>query len=111
MAVLRLIVDLEVTNPPGGAFPFATRREFAESAGFEYDQASGGGAVALPITQIGSPTALALTVDKAVTVALGNITLAAGGLVLVIGGAPATNPPTVTNASGSSAKVRGIVLG
>ena len=91
--------------------PLSIRREFAEIAGFEKEQASGGGAEAIPTSHIGTPQVLIVQADKAVTVALGNITLSAGGFIIVVDGAPATNPPTVTNASGSTAKVRGVVLG
>lgn len=111
MAVLRLAVNAEVVNVSIPEFPFVVRRDYGEAAGFEYDQADGSGPVAIPTSQIGTLKTLALTVDKAVTVSLGDIVLEPGGLVLIYGGVPATSPPTVDNASGDTAKIRGVALG
>lgn len=111
MAVLRLNLNAAVVNALVPDFPFVARREYVEVQGFEYEQATGGGAVVIPTGNIAALSALLLQADKAVTVALGNITLSPGGLILVFDGTPATSPPTVTNASGSTAKIRGVGFG
>ena len=111
MAIFRLTANAEVINALVPNFPFVGRREYVEVQGFEYEQATGGGAVAIPTSQIGTISALLLQPDKQVTVALGNIVLSPGGLILIFDGTPATNPPTVTNASGSTAKIRGVAFG
>ena len=111
MPVLHLKIDPEVVDEPVPNLPFAVRREFVTMQSFDVQRATGGGAVALPTTGITTLQALVLQSDKAVTVAMGNISLEAGGMIVVYGGTPATSPPTVTNASGSTATVRGIALG
>jgi hypothetical protein len=111
VAILTLKVNAEVVNALVPNFPFVGRREYAEIMGFEYAQATGGGAVAIPTASIASLQALLLQADQEVTVALGNIVLSPGGLILVFDGIPATNPPTVTNASGSTTLVRGVGFG
>lgn len=111
MAILRVTTNAEVVNALVPNFPFVGRREFTEIIGFEYQQVTGGGAVAIPTSNIATLQALILQTDKAVTIAMGNIVLSPGGLILVFDGTPATSPPTVTNASGSTALIRGIGCG
>lgn len=111
MPALRLTVNAKVIDALVPDIPFTGRREFVEVQGFEYTQASGGGAAAIPTSAIGTIQALVLQADKAVTVALGNITLQPGGIVVIYNGTPATNPPTVNNASGSTAAIRGVAFG
>ena len=71
----------------------------AQSQLTNFTQVSGGGAVALPMGQVGTPTFFLLTTDQTQTLALGNITLNPGSLILFINATPATE--TLTNASGS----------
>jgi hypothetical protein len=91
--------------------PFVGRREFVKVHGFEDTQADGTTDVAIATANIDTPQALVIQADKAVTVKLGAITLEPGGIIVVYGGTPATNPPTVSNASGETATIRGVVLG
>jgi hypothetical protein len=111
VAILTLKVYADIVNALVPNFPFVGRREYAEIIGFEYAQSTGGGAVAIPTASIAAMQALFLQADQEITVALGNIVLSPGGLILVFDGAPATNPPTVTNASGATALVRGVGFG
>lgn len=90
--------------------PFSARREFAEIQGFGFQLASGGGAQALP-TALLATQALVLQSDRQVTVKLGDIVLNPGGIIVVYNGTVATDPPTVTNASGLTANIRGVALG
>ncbi len=111
MPIVRLSVETDLSDSLVPDLPLSIRREFAEVAGFENAQASGGGAQAIPTSHIATPKVLVVQCDKTVTVVLGAITLSPGGFIVIVDGAPATNPPTVDNASGSTAKVRGVVLG
>lgn len=111
MAVLRLNGSVQVINSPVPEFPLAVRREFAEAVSFEYSKATGGLPTDLPIGEITTPQAIVVSTDTAVDVDLGTVTLEAGGFIVIYAGVPGTNPPTVDNTSGSSAKIRGIALG
>lgn len=105
---VRVIVDADGPTPELGQ---TARQTFNNQEAFDYQQVTGGGAIAIPITKIATPQALVLTADQAVTVALGNIVLGAGGFIVIVNGAPSTNPPTVNNASGATTEVRGLALG
>lgn len=105
---VRVIVD---SDSPLPELPLTVRQTFSNQEAFDYQQVSGGGAVAIPITKIATPQAIVLTADQTVTVALGSITLGAGGFIVIVNGTPSTNPPTVTNASGNTTEVRGLGLG
>lgn len=111
MPSLRLQVDAQMIDALVPDIPFAARQEFVQVRGFEYPQDTGGGAIAIPTSTVTTIQALLLQTDKEVTVALGNITLQPGGLIVIFNAVPATSPPTVTNASGSTAKIRGAVFG
>lgn len=111
MPIVRLIVETDFPDSLIQSLPFSVRREYSEIAGFEKEQVTGGGAIAIPTSHIGTPGVTVISSDTVVTVALGNITLSAGGFIIVVDGVPATNPPTVDNAGGSTAKIRGVVAG
>jgi len=111
MPSLRLRVDADVTDEFIPDFPFNARREFVETQGFDYQQPSDNTATAIPTSKITTMQAMILQSDKLVTVAMGNITMNPGGLIVLYNCTPATNPPTVNNNSGSTAKVRGVAFG
>jgi len=110
MPIVRLNVETDLPDSLVPDLPLSIRREFAEIAGFEKEQATGT-TEAIPSSHIATPKVIIVQADKAVTVTTGTIALDAGGFIIIVGGTPATNPPTVNNASGSTAKVRGVVLG
>lgn len=111
MPVVRLNVETDLPDSLIADLPLSYRREFAEIAGFEKEQTTGGGASAIPTSHIATPRFVVVQADQAVTVAVGTIALSAGGFIIIVDGTPATNPPTVDNASGFTAKVRGVVAG
>lgn len=99
--------------------PFVRRREFDQLCAVAYTQASGGGYVAAPITNVTTIEALILSVDQPVTVRLAGQTdagtqVSAGGILVFFptsidnsGG----DGVKVNNASGSTVHVRGVALG
>ncbi len=107
-AIVRASLEAPETFVPN--LPLTLRREFAEVDGFEV-QVANGATDPLPSAHIATPRVVIMQSDKAVTVTMGTIALQPGGFILVVDGAPATNPPTVNNASGSTATIRGAVLG
>ncbi len=90
--------------------PFVGRREFVKMHGSE-ETVADSDTLSLPIGSIATPQAVIVQADKEVTVNLGAITLAPGGIIAIYSGTPATVPPTVDNASGETATVRYVVFG
>lgn len=113
MPTIRAVVVLEVDGVAVPGFPISRRITVNEVQGFDYVKATGGGAVALPVDQIGAAiNAIAVRPDAQVTLAFGQIKVNAGGLILVIDGDLGTGAnATVTNASGGNAQVRGVGAG
>lgn len=111
MPALRLSVNAKVINALVPDLPFVGRREFVEVQGFEVTQADGVANEPVPTASIDTPQALILQSDTAITVDLGAVALEAGGIIVIYGGTPSTNPPTVTNDSGDTAAIRGVVFG
>ena len=111
MPALRLTVNAKVIDALVPDLPFQGRREFVEIQGFEYTQADGTSDVAIPSSSIATPQALVIQADKAITVDLGEVELEAGGIIVIYSGTPSTNPPTVSNDSGDTAAIRGVVFG
>lgn len=107
-AVVRASLEAPESFVPN--LPLSLRREFPEIDGFEVVVANGA-TDPLPSAHVATPRVVILQSDKAVTVTLGTIALQPGGFIIVCDGTPATNPPTVNNASGSAATIRGAVLG
>jgi hypothetical protein len=107
-ARIRATLDIEESIvPPLG---LSLRREFAEVDAFEV-QIADAATDPLPSAHITTPRAVIVQTDVEVTVTLGAITLQPGGYIIIADGTPATNPPTVNNASGGTATIRGAVLG
>lgn len=92
-----------------GLAPTVRRLTCAQSQAFDAVLATGGGATALPIGQVGTVSLLLVHVDQPEVLALGNVTLAAGGLVLLWNATPATE--TIQNDSGSDAHNIGLAGG
>lgn len=111
MPALNLTVNAKLVDALVPDVPFSGRREYVEGNGFEYTQATGGGPAVLPVPNLSSINALIIQTDKQVTVAMGSIVLNPGGIIVVFDGTPATTPPTIDNASGSTARIRGVALG
>lgn len=109
MPVLRAVVVLELDGVPLPGFPSVRRISLSEGQAFDYVKATGGGATALPVGEIGvALSALIVRPDQQVTLALGQIVLKAGGLLLIVDADLGTGAQaTITNASGSSAQVKG----
>ena len=92
-----------------GYDPLVRRLTVDQSQSFDELLASGGGAVALPIAQVGTVTLLLLTGDQVQTYTPGAITLNAGGVIVLFNATGATE--TLANASGAIANNKGIAGG
>ena len=106
----KLTLALEKNGTPvPGYDPLVRRLTVDQSQSFDELLASGGGAVALPIGQVGTVSLLILTGDQLQTYTSGAITLNAGGLILLFNATGATE--TLTNASGTTANNKGLAGG
>jgi hypothetical protein len=89
--------------------PCIRRLTVDQSQSFDDLLATGSGDVTLPLTAVTLVSFLALTVDQIEIYKPGDITLAAGGLVLIFNGS--CTGGTINNASGASATNRGLAGG
>ena len=106
----KLILTVEKNGAPVPGYDSLIRRlTVDQSQSFDELLASGGGAVALPISQVGTVTLLVLTGDQIQTYAPGAITLNAGGVIVLFNATGATE--TLTNASGTTANNKGLAGG
>ena len=96
-------------RPLSGYDPLIRRLTVDQSQSFDELLASGGGAIALPIGQVGTVSILILTGDQIQTYTPGAVTLNAGGLIVLFNATGATE--TLTNASGVTANNKGIAGG
>jgi hypothetical protein len=93
----------------GGYAPLVRRLTVDQSQAFDELLASGGGDVALPVSQVSTISVLLVQGDQAQTLKLGNISLGAGGLVLLWNATNTTE--TIANASGTQARNSGLAGG
>ena len=106
----KLILTLEKNGVPLQGFdPLVRRLTVDQSQSFDDLLPSGGGAVSLPVSLIGTISLLIFTGDQPQTYTPGVLTLNAGGLVLMFN---VTGPrPDITNASGNTALNKGFAGG
>lgn len=106
----KLILTLEKNGTAlSGYDPLIRRLVVDQSQSFDEVLASGGGDVALPITQIDAVSFLLLTGDQLQSYKPGIITLNAGGFIILFNATGATE--TINNASGTTARNKGIAGG
>jgi hypothetical protein len=110
---LKVTVDCELNGIRLEGFPKIARREVTEGQSFTAVRATGGGYVALPLGELTTIQALVLTADQALSVQLGateeaDISLAAGGLIILIDASNTAANAKVSNASGSDAEIVGL---
>lgn len=106
-------------QPIPGFAPFVRRITCDEEQLFNYEKATGGGYVALPVTQLDEVQFLLVTSDKAITLRLdaqtdAGLVVNAGGVVLLLNvdiDAGASTNATVDNSSGETAALRGFASG
>lgn len=119
MSTLRVTVQVDLDGVPVAGFPLVRRLELDESQGFVFEKATGGGYTAVPTGELATVQALVLTSDQDVTIRLNGqsdagVALVAGGVLAIVDAtinAGATTNVTVTNASGSTANIRGVAAG
>ncbi len=119
MATVDVTVTLRVDGqtPPG--FPLTRKITTTEAVSFDYQKASGGGYATLPVSDIASLAALIVRSDQAVTLRLdaqsdAGIELNADGMLIILDAvinAGASTNATISNASGSTATVKGWAAG
>mgnify|MGYP001583608061 CR=1 FL=1 len=106
----KLTMLIEKNGVPVPSFnPLVRRLTVDQSQAFDDILVSGGGDVALPISLIGTLSFLLLHVNQTETLKLGDITMSAGGVVLLFNAQNTTE--TLNNASGSDALNRGLAGG
>lgn len=107
MPTLELTLLLKQDGLPVPGFPLVRRVVVDSVQEFNYQKATGGGDVAFPTNQITTlHVLLAQSLNQTTTVKLPSIALAAGGLIVVFDGVPATS--TIANASGSPTTTLGV---
>lgn len=119
MAFLQLRLNAEMADQLLPDLPYVRRREYDEVRAFAFDQATGGGYQAAPITGLATIQLLILVPDKAITVRVNGQTdagvpVGAGGLY-VVGETTIDNSSDdavqIDNSSGSTVTVRGVAFG
>ena len=119
MPSIKILIDCEIDGVRANGFPLARRIEVTEIQQFDVTRSTGGGYVATPTSDLASISAFILHPDQAVTLRLNaqsdaGIDINAGGIIAIIDAAidsgAATNA-TVSNASGSDARIEGIAAG
>lgn len=120
MPVLELTITATLDSTPLTGFPLLRRLTIDESQPFDYEQATGGGYLAVPGDKIDTVQALVVRTDKALTLRLdgqtdAGIEINAGGCVVLVdvtidAGAGASNAK-LSNASGATARIRGVTAG
>lgn len=107
---LTILLDEDGERVPG--FPVTKRVSVDESTGrFQVERADGAGAEALPFSEITTASVLIVQTDQALSVALSSLGLNAGGLAVIFDGSITPANATTTNASGSTANIKGIAGG
>ena len=120
MATLKATLTLELNGVVLPNFPKVKRLTVAENQSFSHEEATGGGYVALPASELDEIQAMFLETDQQVTIRLdgqtdAGIVLNAGGMLLLFdvdidAGAGASNA-SVDNASGSTVNLKGTIGG
>lgn len=92
--------------------PITYRLAVDATQAFDYAKATGGGAVTLPVSAV-SPIQVALvrTLDEALLMGLTNLSLNAGGFLLLVNGSILASNLTVNNSSGDPTQIVGAVGG
>lgn len=114
MPTLKTTVLVDLDDEPVTSFILTRRTTPTKSQSFVVTRATGGGFVALPITEITTIQALILTSDQPVSIrfdgAAGAVALGAN-VTVAFHGTTWTAVPTVSNASGNTATISGLALG
>lgn len=114
MPTVKSTVVIDIDDIPIPSFPLVRRTSPTEAQPFVIQRATGGGFVALPTGELTTISGLILTSDQAISIRLngvaGEVTLNANA-TLVLHDVALTTAPTVSNASGSTATIRGLAFG
>lgn len=114
MPSIKTSVVVDVDDVPVSSFPVIRRLEPPEAQSFVVQRATGGGFVALPSGELTTIQTLVLQADQTVSIRLdgaaGAITLNPNAILVIMDG-NLTAAPTVSNASGATATLRGLVAG
>ncbi len=112
---VKVTINVEIDGQQVEGYPLIKRLTVDELQQFNYEKATGGGYVALPVDQLSNIQFLVLKPTEQITLRLdaqtdAGIVIAANGIVLLVGVTidDGTTRATIDNSSGAIAVIKGI---